>query len=125
VDGANWTFDDSLPADDTYSYTARVLDGAGNIGPSSTAFSLILDTAAPTQTVTITQVNDDAGAVTGPVASGGATDDATPQLQGTLSAALGAGESLQILRYRHVALTISVDGANWTFDDSLPADDTY
>src|SRR5690606_5482913 len=43
VSGTNWSYADSLAADGTHSYTAQVVDAAGNLGPMSAGFSLILD----------------------------------------------------------------------------------
>lgn len=125
VSGTSWSFGDSLAQDGSYSYTARVVDAVGHVGPSSSPFSLVLDTTAPTQAPTITQAVDNVGAVTGPINSGGSTDDATPQLQGTLSAALGAGESLQILRGGAVVGTANVSATSWSFEDSLDDDGSY
>lgn len=59
---------------------ARIQDAAGNIGPA-TAFTAT-DSQYPAQPIILT-VTDDAGAVTGPLQNGDATDDNRPTLSGT------------------------------------------
>jgi subtilisin family serine protease len=75
------------------------------------------DTTPPTATAAITDALDNAGAVTGPVANGGATDDVTPQLRGTLSGALASDEIVRVYRDGAVAGQASVSGSDWTFQD--------
>ncbi len=91
VVGTTWTF--GLPTllnGSSHSYTARVEDAAGNQGTASSAFTLTVDTSAPTQTVTIASYTDDVAPQTGSFGSGTATNDTTPVLSGTLSAGLAA-----------------------------------
>ncbi|EKK5413881.1 Ig-like domain repeat protein [Enterobacter cloacae] len=59
-------------------------DKAGNTSVASDDFVLTLDFTAPDASkVSITDVVDDFGSVTGSIASGGKTDDNTPLLKGT------------------------------------------
>ncbi len=102
----------------SHSYTARVEDAAGNAGTASSAFTLTVDTSAPA-TATITSYTDNAGSSTGNFGSGTTTDDATPVLNGTLSAGLAAGEALRIYDGSTLLGTASVAGTAWTFN--LPA----
>jgi subtilisin family serine protease len=60
---------------------------AGNVTPPP---------PVPTKTAIITAVIDDVGTSKGIILSGGITDDTKPTLQGTISAALSAGESLVV-----------------------------
>ncbi len=97
VVGTAWTFDlPTLAEGSSHSYTAVVEDAAGNAGTASSAFTLTVDTSAPTQTVTITSYTDDVAAVTGSFGSDTTTNDTTPVLNGTLSAGLAAGEVVRV-----------------------------
>ncbi|MEK8082447.1 Ig-like domain-containing protein, partial [Pseudomonas sp. XK-1] len=120
VNGTGWTFTDTtgLVNNASYSYTARVEDAAGNTGTPSSAYSITLQTNGPATTTAITAVTDDVAPVTGAVAHNGTTNDATPQLSGTLSASLAAGESVVILRDGTVIGTATVSGSTWTYQDS-------
>ena len=72
---------------------------------------------APTEIVKITAVMDNVGAVQGIIQAGGTTDDTTPTLQGTLSAALSAGESLVVYHNGVKAGLAVVSGTNWSFTE--------
>ncbi|MGL3336746.1 Ig-like domain-containing protein [Pseudomonas aeruginosa] len=125
VSGTSWTYDDSGLVDGgTYVYTARVVNSGGNQGALSSPYTLHSDTSAPTQTVIIAAINDDQAPIVGVVANNGFSNDQTPQLSGTLSAALNAGETLVVLRDGVVLGTASVTGTNWTFQDSGLANGT-
>ena len=82
------------------SLTARATDAAGNQGPASAAFTTTIDQTAPSP-LSIANVTDDAGTVTGPVASGGTTNDTTPTvtiaLNGTGATAPVAGDTVALL----------------------------
>ena len=73
---------------------------------------------APTEIVKITAVMDNVGAVQGIIQAGGTTDDTTPTLQGTLSAALSAGESLVVYHNGVKAGLAAVSGTSWSFTES-------
>ena len=95
VTGLSWRYDDSgLANGNTYTYTARVLDAAGNQGPDSAKHSIKLDTVAPT--VTAFDILDNVGAVQGSVGNGDTTDDNTPTLKLTFSEVFGVGASLEV-----------------------------
>ena len=120
-----WLYTPTLPATEgtPYAIRARVADAAGNLGPQSTARSFTLDTTAPTVSATITDVVDNVGTITGSIVDGGVTNDTTPTIRGTLSSALGSGESLQILNGTTVLGTASVNTTDltWTYTPTLPA----
>jgi len=91
--GTTWSFQDSGLSDGTrYTYTVRVQDGAQNPGPSSNNYVINVDTSAPTQTVEITNVVDNVDPVSGEITEGSTTNDDTPELRGTISAALSGTE---------------------------------
>ncbi|MFT0214121.1 Ig-like domain-containing protein, partial [Pseudomonas sp. F1_0610] len=118
---------DSIANDGNYTYVARVEDAAGNQGVESNEYQITLDTAAPSQTVTITDIVDDEAPQTGSVAHGGSTNDKTPTLHGSLDAALGAGEEILIFRdgTQVGKATVAADGVSWSFEDNLTNDGNY
>ena len=68
VDGAgHWTYQVGDDANNTglddgkYTYTAKLTDKAGNVGTTSSDFTLLVDTEVPTSTATLKQITDDTG----------------------------------------------------------------
>ncbi len=80
---------------------------------------------APTEIVRITSVRDNVGAVQGSILAGGATDDTTPTLQGSLSTAMSAGESLVVYRNGAKAGVAAASGTSWSFTDAAQAAGSY
>ncbi|MDM0037070.1 Ig-like domain-containing protein [Variovorax sp. J22P271] len=122
VSGTSWTLVDEkggVKNDTAYTYTARVEDAAGNVGPVSDGYKITMLWEGPDTWATITAVNDDQAPVTGPVANDGWTNDKTPQLVGTLNDKLAAGEKVVILRDGVEIGTATIDGTGqgWTYDD--------
>ncbi|WP_413496491.1 Ig-like domain-containing protein, partial [Morganella psychrotolerans] len=121
VTGTTWTFSETADlADGRHVYTAYVEDAAHNPGAASNSYEINVDTVAPDQTVTLTEILDNKDPVTGPVQNGGYTNDDTPTLHGTLSSALTGGEVLVIYR-NGVKIgkgVISQDGLGWSYEDS-------
>ncbi|KIP98809.1 MULTISPECIES: Ig-like domain repeat protein [Pseudomonas] len=115
-----WTFQVTDASDGSQSYLARLVDAAGNEGLASNVFELIIDTVAPTQTVTIDSFTDDFGPLTGDLPTGSTTDDATPVLNGTLSAAIEATDSVNIYEGTTLLGTATVTGNTWSF--AIPAE---
>ena len=119
-----WSYTPTLPvtAGTTYSITARVADAAGNLGPASAARSFVLDTTAPATTAAITGVSDNAGILQGTVAPGGRTNDRTPTISGTLSAALAAGDTLRIFNGATLLGSAMVNNSakTWSYTPTLP-----
>ncbi|URD61544.1 Ig-like domain-containing protein [Sphingomonas sp. KRR8] len=120
--GTGWAFTDPGATDGSHNYTARVESTSGLSGNYSPPFNLRVDATAPTQTVATTSAVDDFGASTGTLASGAITDDHSPLIKGTLSAALGADESLVVYRDGVRLGTAVVSGSGWSFADSNVAD---
>ena len=114
-----WTFTDKdLENGKSYNYTAYVEDAAGNLGKVSNSFVINVDTQAPTQSVTITDVQDDQLPYTGSVKTGEYTNDTSPMLKGEIGAPLGAGEKLVILRNGEVVAEITFTGESWSWTDA-------
>ena len=122
VSGQSWSFIPSLPASagTTYLFTARVISDLGLLGPLSTSRSFILDTAAPTTTAAISAISDNAGFQTGPLSPGASTDDTTPSLSGSLSAALLTGETLRVFNGTRLLGSAAVNNTTrtWTYTPS-------
>ncbi|HET9204894.1 MAG TPA: Ig-like domain-containing protein [Burkholderiaceae bacterium] len=114
VNGTNWTLTDSAGASNgTHTYTARLEQGTV-FGAASAGYTFSVDTVAPTQTASVTQISDD---ISGNLADGASTSDTTPTVSGTLSAALGPNESLQLLRNQTLVATLTPTGTTWTFTE--------
>ncbi|WP_213062690.1 beta strand repeat-containing protein [Acinetobacter populi] len=126
VSGSTYQFaDNSLVGGTTYSYTTRVEDAAGNRGPESNAFTLTVDTAAPSATATITAITDD----TGLSATDFNTSDNTLVIAVTTSATLAADERVQVSLDNGVSWkdAVLVSGSTWSLDNTANelADGTY
>uniref|UniRef100_UPI00339D5C7F Ig-like domain-containing protein n=1 Tax=Cupriavidus plantarum TaxID=942865 RepID=UPI00339D5C7F len=115
VDGTgNWSFTPTALGNGTYALTVTATDASGNVSAPTAAFNLTVDTVAPTVTTAITTVTDDTGTVGDWV-----TGDTTPIVGGTLSAALGAGEVLQVSLNGGATWTDAiVTGNTWTWYSS-------
>ncbi|MGE8289124.1 MAG: Ig-like domain-containing protein, partial [Stenotrophomonas sp.] len=113
----NWTFTPA-PAlvDGAHSMSYQVVDKAGNVGEESDPINFTLDSSAVT--VRIEGATDNAGGVTGELANGGVTDDATPTLHGTAT----AGGTVKIYDGNNVLLgeTIANAEGKWSFTPATP-----
>ncbi len=100
VNGTSWSLQTTSPlSDGQHIFKVSVVDAAGNHGAYSSDFTITVDTTPPSQTVTIDRFIDDVDNgdyQTGAHLTGSHTNDTTPELQGTLSAALATGEVLRI-----------------------------
>lgn len=76
----NWTLQLPPLADGEHRYQTSISDAAGNETRGEDV-NFTVDTRAVE--LTIDQINDDVGSITGAVLNGGRTDDSTPELQGT------------------------------------------
>ncbi|MBL8289456.1 MAG: hypothetical protein JNL85_15860 [Rubrivivax sp.] len=116
--GLTWTFQEPGASDGSYAYTARVEAGAV-LGSPSAAYRVTVDTIAPTQRADVATVADDVNGVL--VGANPTTADTTPTIGGTLTAPLGAGERLQILRNSSVVATLApFAGTAWTYTEPTP-----
>ena len=115
VAGTNWTFSDAGPLVDgtSYTYTARVVDAANNLGPASNAYDITIDTSNPTAAVDITAIADDTG-----TAGDFTTSDTTLTVSGT-HGALGAGEKVQVSSDGGTTWSdvTTSDATTWSFTD--------
>ena len=127
VSGTQWSFTDAgLVLGQTYHYESRVVDSLGNESAMSNEWQIVTR-ADPITTAQITTISDNVDRIQGPVAQGATTNDETPTLSGTLSGALQAGESLQIMR-NGVATNLRPTVAGTAFsvtDNTINADGSY
>ncbi len=104
---------------------------AGSIRAASGAvlrsftLSVAVSPAAPSQTASIAQVIDNVGASTGPLAQGATTDDTTPTLSGSLSAALAATQTLRVFNGSTILGAATVSGTTWSFTPIALANGNY
>ena len=125
ISGSSWSFTDPGATDGSHNYTAQVVSTNGLSGLSSAAFNLRVDATAPTQGVAVTAAVDDFGPATGTLGSGAVTDDKSPLIKGTLSAALGADETLVVYRDGVRLGTATVSGNSWSYADSNVAEGNH
>ncbi|MBF7957585.1 Ig-like domain-containing protein [Rahnella victoriana] len=116
VTGTTWNYaQGSALADGSYTYNVRVIDAAGNVG-STASQTVVIDTVASdaSQTISIDAVSQD----TGLSSSDFITSDTTLNLRGTLGAAPGADEYVQIsLDGGTTWNDVSISGLTWTYID--------
>ncbi|EOW0020465.1 Ig-like domain-containing protein [Enterobacter cloacae] len=115
VTGTTWRYTDSRTlTDDTYQYQVRVIDNAGNVGATDSQ-EVVIDLTAPVATsITVDSISQD----TGLSDSDFITSDTQISLKGTLGAALGSGDHVQIsLDGGQNWTDVSVSGLGWTYVD--------
>ena len=87
-----WSFTPGAPLTETsHSFTVTTRDPVGNESVPSAAHVITVDLTAPTATIAITGISDDTGTL-----GDWQTDDTSPTISGTLSAALGANERVEV-----------------------------
>ncbi|RYX88154.1 MAG: type 1 secretion protein, partial [Comamonadaceae bacterium] len=114
VTGTTWTYTDPANHATSFSYQARVVDVAGNIGQTATQ-AVTIDTTAPSaaETVTITAITTD----TGTSASDFVTSDTSLTVSGT-NAALSPGNKIQVSSDGGTTWAdAAVAGATWSYVD--------
>ena len=96
VGSSSWTYTNSTLADNSYTFTAQVQQAANSavFGQMSASAAVTIDATIPTQTLAISGIFDSNSIAVG----GNNTTTTTPRISGTLSAALGAGEVLDLVR---------------------------
>ena len=119
-DATTWSFTDPTPHATSFSYQARVIDAAANIGNSDSQ-AVTIDTSNPTAAVDITAIADDTG-----TAGDFTTSDTTLTVSGT-NVALGAGEKVQVSNGGTWVDVVQDTGTTWHYDDPTNhgADFTY
>jgi hypothetical protein len=116
----SWTFADPGAANGKHDYVVKVVDALGQSGNASAAFTLTIDTVAPTQSVNVT-----GAAVSGSDSSlslrtmSTASSAETTVVNGTVGGALAADEVLVVFRDGVRIGTASVANGNWSFNDNV------
>lgn len=106
-----WSFISPTLSNSAHALSVTVTDSAGNVGPRSDVINVTVDTVAPANS-TLTIINDATGAT---VANGGSTNDTTPTLRGTVSAAeAGARVTIQDSGQLLGTAIVQADGS-WSF----------
>ncbi|WP_141521535.1 Ig-like domain-containing protein [Novosphingobium sp. PC22D] len=109
----NWSYTPPSPLADDTEVSARAVDAAGNVSQPGTA---TVDTGggggpqAPTETIEITAIEEDTGTV-----GDFATEDVTPEISGTLSGALDAGEGVEVRIDGGAWADAQVSGTTWSY----------
>ncbi|HBO3681034.1 TPA: hypothetical protein L4T35_000943, partial [Pseudomonas aeruginosa] len=115
----NWSYTPTTPlGEGQHSFTVTSEDKAGNISATSDPYVVIVDDPVPTQTATVTSMGKDSGISS----TDWLTNDGSAGrlMQGTLSAALAANQSLQVSTDGgRTWVNAQVDGLNWVAQDSL------
>ncbi len=115
--GTTWTVDASTLAQGTYTVQATQGDAAGNTSAASNANTFVVDTTAPTVTLTAPANNS-------------RTNDATPTLSGAAGNATGDDATVQVKIYNGTGTGGTVEqtlnatrtGTTWTVDASTLAE---
>jgi VCBS repeat-containing protein len=123
VVGSNgaWSFTPSALSNGSHSFTVTQTDAAGNVSPSSEAFSVTVQAAIPPATTSF-GVTDDSGNTLVQLSNGASTHDNTPTLSGLATA--GA----LITLYNGTTVLGSVVAGNngqWSFTPTALADGSY
>lgn len=106
----NWSFTPSSDISSAnHTFTAQATDPAGNTGPMSGNFSLVVDTTAPV-TPAISSVTNDNVLPVVVVNSGQATNDTTPLLSGTAE----SGSTVNVYDNGTLIGTVLSVGGTWT-----------
>ncbi|WP_438395466.1 Ig-like domain-containing protein [Caballeronia sp. DA-9] len=117
----NWSFKPATPlADGAHDITATQTNPAtGKVSPASADWPFtVATTVAPAETVAITGMVDNALGTHLALANGGTTFDANPTVNGTVSTALQAGETLVVYRDGVKVGNATMNGKTWSFQDS-------
>ncbi|MCM7774635.1 Ig-like domain-containing protein [Enterobacter asburiae] len=117
VTGNSWYYVDSRTlGNQTYDYYVRVVDAAGNVG-SSAHQQVTVDTVAPDAAITVTV--DNITVDTGFDNNDFLTSSTSYTLHGTLGAALGAGEFVQVsMDGGSTWVYATVSGTQWSYSDT-------
>ncbi len=107
-----WIFTPAKPLlDGSHSFTVKAVDVAGNLSAASNPFAVVIDTIPPV-VPNIESIYDDAGPVTGNVAQGSVTDDATPTIKGTAE----AGSTVVVMSNgKEVGRAVADGVGQWSF----------
>jgi hypothetical protein len=115
-----WSFTpvDALPEGEQR-LTASATDGAGNVGPQTGEYPIVIDTTPP-QNLGQNQLIDDVGPSKGVIVSGGKTDDASPTFSGKTEP---HAEVIVRDNGKEIGRVQADKDGNWAFTPEKPLDD--
>ncbi|OKP63398.1 hypothetical protein BTE77_35630, partial [Ensifer adhaerens] len=119
----NWSFTPTsdLP-EGPHGFTTKATDAAGNEGPLSPPYTVIIDKTGP-DAVTIGGIADDEAPVEGAVAQNGTTNDTTPAITGS---GAEAGGLVKIYDKGVLIGSVTADGSgNWSYTSDTLADGNH
>ncbi|NKI70674.1 hypothetical protein GN109_14695 [Collimonas pratensis] len=119
ADGAgDWTFTPPALSETAHALTVTATDAAGNTSTHSGAFNFTVDTTPPAATASVVSMSLDSGVDAGDFLTNDGS--AGRVVQGTLTAALAAGEKVQVSTDGGVSwLDAALDGSGgWSFTDN-------
>lgn len=116
VSGSNWTFTGGR-GDGSVVFTSRVVDAAGGFSANSNTYQIVIDTAAPSATASVTGFVDDS---LGAIGQGGFATDTTPGIRGAVIGTLGAGESVRVFRNGTLIAVVSASNGTWNYTEPTP-----
>ncbi|WP_447753173.1 Ig-like domain-containing protein [Pseudomonas nicosulfuronedens] len=112
----NWSFTPTADlAEGAHEIRATATDKSGNVSEPA-KFDFSIDTTAPNKP-SIDQVYDDVGAIQGPIADGGVTDDSTPTISGKAEA--GSIVTVYDNGEKLGSVTADKDG-DWSYTPTTP-----
>ena len=123
-ENGDWVLDGSavtaLTEDGSWTITARNVDAAGNEGEASDGWTIVLDTEAPSELPSITEVSDDVDLGTGRIEEGEQTNDPTPTVKG---AGAGTHGTVNIYATKDgvtvlLGTATADENGNWVLDGS-------
>lgn len=117
----SWSFTDPGASDGKHDYVVKVVDAAGQSGATSAAFSLTVDTVAPTQAVSVTGAGTSGETTmlrTASLSSSSSSSSST-MVSGTVAGSLGADETLVVFRDGVRVGTAAVSNGSWSFNDGV------
>ncbi|MCA2993707.1 Ig-like domain-containing protein, partial [Gemmatimonas sp.] len=110
----SWTFTTPNLSNAAHSLTARVVDAAGNEGPSSGAFSVTVNAERPTATAAVTGFL--VGDTNATPLAGSVTNDTTPMVTGTVTGTLAQGDVIVVYDgAARLVGAVQVTGSTWSF----------
>ena len=78
--------------------TVTARDAAGNTRSAVPPTTIVVDTVAPAQAISIVSATDDQLPITGTIAAGGTTNDQTPTINVSVPGGLASGETVHLYR---------------------------
>ena len=115
VNGSSWFYTASVEGGQLYNFKVRETDAAGNVSDFTSGFSVTGTGAIPQTTATITGLSDNQSPLVGNLTDLDFTNDTSPTITGTLSAALLTGETVAVYNGTTKLGAATVGGQTWSY----------